>query len=39
MSRRYRDSGHPQFWGRIIGTEADAENGRWLLEKFRTIGA
>ena len=38
MSRRYRDNGHPQFWGRIIGTEADAENGRWLLEKFRTIG-
>ncbi|HMB79212.1 MAG TPA: hypothetical protein VKI43_04070, partial [Vicinamibacterales bacterium] len=38
MSRRYRDHGHPQFWGRIIGTEADAENGRWLLEKFKTIG-
>ena len=38
MSRRYRDNGHPQFWGRIIGTEADVENGRWLLEKFRTIG-
>src|SRR5476649_1692843 len=38
MSRRYRDHGHPQFWGRIIGTEADAENGRWLLEKFKAIG-
>src|SRR5215471_5506775 len=38
MSRRYRDSGHPQFWGRIIGTEADAENGRWLTEKFKAIG-
>jgi hypothetical protein len=38
MSRRYRDNGHPQFWGRIIGTEADAENGRWLLEKFKAIG-
>ena len=24
MSRRYRDNGHPQFWGRITGTEADA---------------
>ena len=35
MSRHYRDSGHPQFWGRIIGTEADAENGRWLLENSR----
>jgi peptidase M28-like protein len=38
MSRRYRDNGHPQFWGRIIGTEADAENARWLLGKFKTIG-
>jgi hypothetical protein len=38
ISRRYRDSGHAQFWGRITGTEADAENARWLLEKFRTIG-
>jgi peptidase M28-like protein len=38
MSRRYRDHGHPQFWGRIIGTEADAENAQWMLEKFRQIG-
>ncbi len=38
ISRRYRDRGHPQFWGRITGTEADAENARWLLEKFRKIG-
>ncbi|HYL35361.1 MAG TPA: M28 family peptidase [Bryobacteraceae bacterium] len=37
ISRRYRDSGH-QFWGRIIGTEADAENAQWLMEKFRKIG-
>ncbi len=37
MSRRYRDSGHPQFWGRIIGTEADAENGRWLIGKLQAI--
>ena len=22
MSRRYRDNGHPQFWGRIIGTHS-----------------
>ena len=26
IARRYRDNGHPQFWGRIIGTAADAEN-------------
>jgi hypothetical protein len=37
VSRRYRDSGH-QFWGRIIGTEADAENAQWLLGKFRNAG-
>src|ERR1700720_1197643 len=37
ISRRYRASGH-QFWGRIIGTEADAENAQWLLENFRKIG-
>ena len=23
IAERYRDHGHPQFWGRIIGTEAD----------------
>src|SRR6266446_2767612 len=38
ISRRYRDHGHPQWWGRIAGTEADAENAQWLLEKFRKIG-
>src|SRR5258707_5280789 len=38
ISRRYRDNGHPQFWGRITGTEADAENAKWLEDKFRKIG-
>ena len=38
IARRYRDHGHPQFWGRIIGSEADAEDAQWLLEKFRKIG-
>jgi hypothetical protein len=38
IARRYRDSGHPQFWGRIIGTSADAENAEWLMQKFRAIG-
>lgn len=37
MARRYRDQGH-QFWGRITGTEADAENAKWMLAKFREIG-
>src|SRR6185436_12773984 len=26
ISRRYRDAGHPKFWGRIIGTSSDAES-------------
>jgi peptidase M28-like protein len=38
ISRRYRDHGHPQFWGRITGTEGDAENAQWLLDSFRKIG-
>ncbi len=38
MSRKYRDNGHPQFWGRIIGSEADTENAEWLLAKFRQMG-
>src|SRR5580700_11426994 len=32
ISRKYRDNGHPQFWGRIIGTQADADTARWLLD-------
>jgi hypothetical protein len=38
MSRRYRDNGHPQYWGRITGTSADTENAQWLMQKFRQIG-
>jgi hypothetical protein len=38
MARRYRDQGHPQYWGRIIGTSADTENAEWLMQKFRDIG-
>lgn len=38
ISRRYRDEGHPKFWGRIIGTSADAESARWLSDKFRALG-
>ena len=35
ISRKYRDQGHPQFWGRIIGTSADAETAQWVLDKFK----
>jgi peptidase M28-like protein len=38
MSRRYRDQGHPQFWGRITGTSSDSESARWLAEKFTRTG-
>ena len=38
ISRRYRDHGHPKFWGRIIGTSSDAESAEWLAAKFRAIG-
>jgi Peptidase family M28 len=37
ISRRYRDAGH-QFWGRIIGTSADAENAQWMQDKFKQFG-
>ena len=38
IARRYRDNGHPQYWGRIIGTEADTENADWMLDRFRQLG-
>jgi peptidase M28-like protein len=38
ISRRYRDAGHPKFWGRIIGTSSDAESGEWLAAKFKALG-
>jgi hypothetical protein len=37
ISRRYRDANH-KLWGRIIGAESDAEDARWLMEKFRLAG-
>jgi hypothetical protein len=38
ISRKYRDSGHPQFWGRIIGTSADAETAQWMASKLDKFG-
>jgi hypothetical protein len=37
ISRRYRDLGH-QFWGRIIGTQADADTAQWMGDKLRAAG-
>ena len=38
ISRKYRDQGHPKFWGRIIGSSADAESAEWLANKFKSLG-
>ena len=38
ISRRYRDQGHPKFWGRIIGTSSDTESAEWLAGRFRAAG-
>src|SRR5579862_2609293 len=38
ISRRYRDQGHPQFWGRVIGSSADEEDRQWLAARFTAIG-
>jgi hypothetical protein len=38
ISRKYRDSGHPQFWGRIIGTSADSDTAQWMQDKFKSFG-
>jgi hypothetical protein len=38
ISRRYRDQGHPQYWGRIEGTSADAESAQWVFDKLKKAG-
>jgi Peptidase family M28 len=38
IADRYRDSGHPQFWGRIAGTPGDVEDAQWLQNKYRQFG-
>src|SRR5262245_45313012 len=38
IARRYRDQGHPKFWGRIIGTSADAESSEWLASASSSFG-
>lgn len=37
ISHRSRDRGE-QLWGRITGTQADAETAQWFVEKLRKIG-
>lgn len=35
---RYRDSGHPKYWGRIKGTEANRWTSEWLAAQFSKVG-
>ena len=37
ISLRYRDNGHPKFWGRLIGTSSETETNEWLMGKFRAL--
>lgn len=37
IAEAYRDQGHPQLWGRIAGTSADAADAQWLLNKYRQV--
>ncbi len=38
IAERYRERGHPQFWGRIAGTSGDIEDSQWLLAKYQQAG-
>jgi hypothetical protein len=38
FARTYRDSGHPQFWGRLIGTSGHDAMSSWLDGEFRKLG-
>jgi peptidase M28-like protein len=38
IARKYRDAGHPKFWGRLIGTSADVEDVDWMMAKFKAAG-
>lgn len=38
IARRYRDQGHPKFWGRITGASSDHESAEWLAAKFKGFG-
>ncbi len=38
IARRYRDQGHPKYWGRLIGTSGDVEAVDWMVAKFKSAG-
>jgi len=38
ISRKFRDNGHPQYWGRLVGTSSDTEDVQWLLGRLHQAG-
>lgn len=38
ISRKYRDAGHPKFWGRITGTSGDHETAEWIASRYKALG-
>jgi len=38
QARRFRDAGHPKFWGRITGFSSDTENAQWMVERLKEFG-
>src|SRR5262245_63544664 len=38
IAERYRQQGHPQFWGIIAGTSGDADEAQWLFGESKEIG-
>ena len=38
ISRKFRDNGNPQFWGRIISSPAEHETADWIASKFKEFG-
>lgn len=38
IARRYRDNGHPQFWGRWIGSTAEHQAADYIAKKFKGAG-
>ncbi len=38
IAEKYRDNGHPQFWGRYISTAAEHEAADWIASRFKAAG-
>lgn len=38
IALRYRDAGHPKYWGRLKGTAANRWTSEWFAAQFRKLG-